>query len=471
MEISNLPRLEWLDLGYNELTGSIPTELGNLASIQSLFLRNNGLTGSIPSSLANLANLRLLYLNNNELTGPIPPELGNLARLETLSLGSNGLTGSIPPELGKLARLKRLVLSNNVLTGPIPPELRRLASLEYLVLGGNPDFCIPDDPSLQAWLVDKATGLFPCRRDDVQLLPRALMRADGNGLSLALPEDLRDPATVNVSDPGVVDAAVADGWLALAPLSIGHTDVELVPSRGGLPAVVGVVVREPVGTFGIDIVVDQPAPFGYEEGMITAADWWSSVLDGTEWLDQPVQCPNGLATALMDELMIWAGTDPDTRAAGYARTCLVRASQDLPTYRPSGGGVWVHPNSVSQGVLRHEIGHILGLVEWPSWTGLTTEDRKHFIGSRAVEAYRMGGGDPSLPGVPLQAGCMCHWRDHGDLMSPTSDAANGLSLAALDDAGYTVDMSKATPWRMPGYAGAPAARDDFRDFVIVEPQP
>ena len=65
----------------------------------------------------------------------------------------------------------------------------------------------------------------------------------------------------------------------------------------------------------------------------------------------------------------------------------------------------------AQYVLRHEIGHLLGLVKWPSRTGLKTEDERYFTGPRAVAAYRAGGGDPGLPGVPLhEDGCRCHWH-------------------------------------------------------------
>ena len=41
-------RVMSLDLGYNDLSGSIPPELGNLSSLQFLDLSDNGLSGSIP---------------------------------------------------------------------------------------------------------------------------------------------------------------------------------------------------------------------------------------------------------------------------------------------------------------------------------------------------------------------------------------------------------------------------------------
>ena len=468
-ELGNLASLISLWLHGNALSGPIPPELGNLASLEQLYLSDNALSGPIPPELDNLASLVQLRLSDNELSGPIPPELGNLASLEQLYLSDNELSGPIPPELGNLASLVQLRLSDNELSGPIPPELGNLTSLRSLWLRGNPDLCAPADPQLRAWLIDWRLYPFACRSNpDVRLLPLALMRADGNGVSLPLPDDLSNPA-VNVSDPGVVAATVADGWLVLEPQGIGRADVELVSSGGGFPVVAGVAVREAVGTFGIDVVMEQPAPLRYEETMIAAADWWSSVLDGTEWTDQRTVCFNDEATAEADELLIHAGIDTETKYVGYSASCFFPPSEeDSTTYEPAGGKVWVNLHYTgSEGLMRHEIGHILGLVKWPVRTGLTTQDRAHFIGPRAVEAYRAGGGDSGLPGVPLQEyGCRCHW-DVYELMGTGGGAGDALSLAALADAGYTVDMTEATPWRKPDNAAAAGAGEPFRERVEV----
>ena len=482
-EIGNLASLVSLAFTENRgLTGPIPPEIGNLASLEALLLDENVLTGPIPPELGNLASLETLWLQDNDLSGPIPPELGGLPSLEALLLNDNNLSGPIPPELGGLPSLKDLWLHNNDLSGPIPPELVNLTLIPSLpttgfhlptgsiLLSGNPKLCVPNDPQLRAWLIERRNYPYPCRSTpDVRLLPLALMRADGNGLSLALPDDLHAPA-VSVSDPGVVAASFAEGWLELIPRSIGRADVELVPSGGGSPAIAGVVVRKAVGTFGIDIVMEQPAPLAFEETMVAAADWWSSVLDGTEWEDRWPGCFNDEATALADELLIHAGIDAETGYAGYAVACFFPpGEEDSTTYEPAGGEVRAHPRFAGvEGLLRHEIGHILGLVKWPVRTGLTTQDRAHFTGPRAVEAYRTGGGDSGLPGVPLQEdGCRCHWQVPELMGRGGGPGGDGLSLAALTDAGYTVDMTKATPWRMGDNAAVARAAEPFRERVEV----
>ena len=137
IELGNLADLHNLQATSNHLSGVIPPELGNLTSLQYLVLSGNQLIGSPPPQLGNLTNLQMLALDNNQLSGAIPPELGNLANLDYLSLRFNYLRGAIPHELGNLTNLGILDLSNNQLSGSIPPELGNLTSLYYLVLNNN----------------------------------------------------------------------------------------------------------------------------------------------------------------------------------------------------------------------------------------------------------------------------------------------------------------------------------------------
>ena len=461
-ELGKLASLRELTLRDNQLTGLIPPELGNLASLEELFLGFNDLTGPIPPELGNLASLELLFLEFNDLTGPIPPELGKLTRVIFLGLSGNYLTGPIPPELGKLTRVIVLSLSGNYLTGPIPLEIANLPNLEDLLVPGG--VCVPTD--LLDWAVELGVSAYPCESEG-RLLPSALMREDGNGLSLALPDDLLEPSAVMVSDPSVVAVTVAGGWLELVPRGRGSADVEVVPSGGGDLASARVVVRAAVGTFGIDIVMDRPAPLSYEEGLMRGADWWSAVLDGTEWPDQRPTCFNDRATALADELLIHAWVDSRTRFAGYARPCFRESGkQGGLELDPGGGAVVAAPQSGNPFLVRHEIGHLLGLVQWSPESDLVTEGEEYFyfVGQRAVAAFRASGGDPGLPGVPFDG---AHWAGSvGDFMGFGTQAE--VSVAALADAGYTVDMTK--PKDPPAWPDNPRAAPELgHDVVPGEP--
>ena len=73
-------------------------------------------SSSVDQGLGGLANLEILSLGWNALSGPIPTELGSLARLELLDLWKNKLSGPIPAELGHLADLETLYLNDNQLS-------------------------------------------------------------------------------------------------------------------------------------------------------------------------------------------------------------------------------------------------------------------------------------------------------------------------------------------------------------------
>ena len=438
-ELGQLTNLQGLSLSFNALTGHIPPELGQLTNLEELSLWVNSLTGHIPPELGQLTNLEVLFLSDNALTGHIPPELGNLAHLRSLHLNANDLIGHIPPELGQLTNLEELSLSDNALTGHIPPEVLDLT---------RPDISLPAGVCILKKQLARAVELrisgYECESDG-RLLPSALMREDSNGLSIALPDDLLKLQGMTISDPSVVAASVADGWLELTPRGIGTAQVELVPSDGGESAVAEVVVRSAVGTFGIDIVMERPAPLTYAEALMSGADWWSRVLDGTEWPDRRAECPdhdsfNDKFKAMADELLVLATVDDSPGATGYALICF-RSLGTQVALDPGGGAIAINSGGSNPYLVVHEIGHILGLVLWGPETGLVSEDGAYFIGPLAVEAFRASGGDPYLPGVPIDD---AHW---GYGVNDFLDGA--ISVAALADAGYTVAVTDPAPpsWR------------------------
>ncbi len=403
--------------------------------------------------------IQLLDLPGNNLSGPIPPEIEKLTGLRQLTLNHNALSGPIPPEIGSLIGLEGLSLRHNNLDGgPIPLEFANLVSLERLQLDIR--HCAP--PELRPWLHERRIDILPCSDPDGRLLPSALLREDSDGLSLALDNDLHDPLSVTVSDSAVIIASVQDGWLVLSPRGIGEADVEIVPSGGGATATAAVVVRAAVGTFGIDIVMEQPVTELYAETITGAADWWSSALNGTDWEGRDARdyCShwerNVPVAAKGNDLAIWARreTDPSYTAGASAWSCQRREGPEAEPshYYPVAGIVTTNarvPHAFgSPFFMRHELGHVLGLTAaFPPATGLVTEDYEYFVGSGAVAAFREGGGDANLPGIPMSGP---HWTGAvwPELMIGSQDGffPDELSVAALADAGYTIDMTRTTPW-------------------------
>nr|DAD18706.1 TPA_asm: hypothetical protein HUJ06_020169 [Nelumbo nucifera] len=94
----------WLvfKLCYNQLTGSIPTQLGSLKRLTVLALQFNQLSGAIPASLGDLEMLMRLDLSFNRLFGSIPVKLADVPTLEVLDVRNNTLSGNVPPALKRL---------------------------------------------------------------------------------------------------------------------------------------------------------------------------------------------------------------------------------------------------------------------------------------------------------------------------------------------------------------------------------
>ncbi|KAK1282453.1 hypothetical protein QJS10_CPB22g00926 [Acorus calamus] len=137
--ISDLYRLELLDLSSNNLTGQIPQTLcGNPNFVlKELYLQDNLFTGTVPASLANCSGLISLDLSFNFLKGPIPSTFGSLSRLRDLIMWLNLLDGEIPQELSMIQTLENLILDNNGLVGTIPSGLQNCTNLNWLSLSSN----------------------------------------------------------------------------------------------------------------------------------------------------------------------------------------------------------------------------------------------------------------------------------------------------------------------------------------------
>ena len=245
-ELGRLSTLTGLYLNNNNLTGSIPPELGNLSSffLERLWLYDNNLTGSIPPALGRLSKLTDLRLHNNSLTGSIPPELASL-HLLVLDLGTNNLTGSIPTALGlgNLFNLEDLRVADNSLTGPLPSSMTNLQRLDTLFIENNDGLCAPADAEFQEWLAtvgdfkgdtcaeQPEDAVQPKAPDEVQENVDAAVAAAG-GLRAGGPPVTIDMSTLfsfgdggsadttftaRSSQPALVTAETTDGQLVLTP--------------------------------------------------------------------------------------------------------------------------------------------------------------------------------------------------------------------------------------------------------------
>ena len=121
--------LEYLSVGGNNITGTIPEAVYNLDLIEMVFDRTN-ISGTISSKIGQLTNLRYFYGQYSRLSGSIPSQVGTMENLYDIFLGSTGINSTVPEELFNLTRLNRLDLSNTSLSGAI--SLRVEPSLNQL---------------------------------------------------------------------------------------------------------------------------------------------------------------------------------------------------------------------------------------------------------------------------------------------------------------------------------------------------
>ncbi|PPD91183.1 hypothetical protein GOBAR_DD11878 [Gossypium barbadense] len=196
LQILNLSRNVFEDLGQNNLTRKIPYWIANLSALRILVLRGNHFEGEIPSQICQLNLLSIVDLSQNKLSGHIPSCLSTLTLMPTdksfrtastpylidasqdlslyfqvqvidipvamwrnkyclrqrkdsthiqatflsmsgIDVSCNMLTGPIPPELGNLSELHSLNLSHNSLIGFKPSLFSKLEQIESLDLSRN----------------------------------------------------------------------------------------------------------------------------------------------------------------------------------------------------------------------------------------------------------------------------------------------------------------------------------------------
>jgi len=112
-----------LYLSYNNLRGTIPTEIGRLSGLQKLDMSYTYLGGTIPTEIGRLSGLQNLELTYTYLGGTIPTEIGDMSSLQKLDMSYSYLAGTIPTEIGRLSGLQIIYLDSNKLIGTMPSEV------------------------------------------------------------------------------------------------------------------------------------------------------------------------------------------------------------------------------------------------------------------------------------------------------------------------------------------------------------
>ena len=138
--IGEIPGLVTFFASNNQLKGPVPSFTGNQGKLQAVNLSQNRLQGTLDdffSANGPIGRLLTVDVGMNDITGTIPTTVGLYDSLTDLVLKGNPIDGDLPTEIGSLVDLDTLSLSNCQLKGTIPEELGHLTRMLYLDLGRN----------------------------------------------------------------------------------------------------------------------------------------------------------------------------------------------------------------------------------------------------------------------------------------------------------------------------------------------
>ncbi|KAF5464978.1 hypothetical protein F2P56_015013 [Juglans regia] len=215
MGIFHLPKLQRLNIQYNEnLTGLVP-EFHRTSPLVSLRLGFTNFYGELPDSIGHLKSLIRFDAFFSNFSGEIPSSLGNLTNLIVLQLQSNSFHGSVPQSISRLVNLEILCLHYNYLSGRVEFELfLRLKYLSVLDLSDNNNISLLTKPSTNSTVAKfRSLGLGYCDLDEFPDFLRnqdqlELLHLSGNEIHGQVPKWMG-----NVSIETLLGLALEDNFL------------------------------------------------------------------------------------------------------------------------------------------------------------------------------------------------------------------------------------------------------------------
>ncbi len=491
-----LSGLERLYLRDNELTGLPEGVFVGLSSLERLSLEDNP---GAPFTLM----LKVDRTDNEDLLAPSPGNVG-----VSLAQGAP-FTMRIPMAIhGGGAPSMAAVLSVGEQRSPDVTVTRSDTARGGTQVSAGPAPTIPTTVTGVRVAVSDPLVLFGTVSNQAPVpllqIPWYRMRGGEAAQSVDLTAHFRDPdgdelryEVVN-ENPDVATAMVSEESIVLTPKAGGSTTIGVTASDSeGLAANLSfpVSVRAPaIGSFDVDVVLINEVTELQRQAFEDAADWWMSILAETELPDVPLggQARLGCGDTFteeeiggaIDDLVVVASVEEIDGPGGIlagARPCSVREGSMLPFL----GIVRFDKDDLAniegtrdlEELILHEIGHVLGIgTLWAEFALLrdpslvTPGADAHFAGPLAVAAFDDAGGTAYEDGakVPVEnragpGSGDSHWRQSvfvTEVMTPfasigTPDPVSAITIQSLADLGYTVDVSLAEPYMLPGLVAAP----------------
>ena len=290
--------------------------------------------------------------------------------------------------------------------------------------------------------------------------------------------------TTATSDASVADPEVIDDTLFISAVGLGSATLSVtVTDPGGLSATETFHVMVSEGDFNILLGFTRAVTGAQRGWFSTAAAVWEAVLRPTELTDVtfpgPIYCGGVTVPAVppVDDHLVIVNVDSVDGPGGTlakALTCYVRVSDGTPIVSRT----LVDEDDIDRlmrlnmlGVVAfHEFAHGLGFADW-YWDRhglLDTSNDPHFQGTRAIYAFDAAGGTAYTDNkVPISSPDHSHWRKNvfgnegmtGSLNLAAHNPFSAITLQAMADAGYLVDVSLADDYQLPNTAPPDIAAD------------
>ncbi|GFP83693.1 probable receptor protein kinase tmk1 [Phtheirospermum japonicum] len=113
-------RVTRIQIGHQNLAGTLPNELSSLTELQRLEVQWNNISGPLPS-LKGLSSLQVLMLSNNHFTFIPPDFFSGMSSLQSVEIGNNPFSAwDIPDSLRNASTLQSFSANSANITGKIP---------------------------------------------------------------------------------------------------------------------------------------------------------------------------------------------------------------------------------------------------------------------------------------------------------------------------------------------------------------
>ena len=290
------------------------------------------------------------------------------------------------------------------------------------------------------------------------------------------------------ANTGVAESEISGDSIFVDAVAVGSTMVTVTATDpDGLFATdtfTVEVVDLPTAQFDIDLYFTDDVTDAHRATIARARDSWESVLAATELNDAiilpPVECLGlgSFSLVTVDDHAFFVDVDSIDGPGGtlaYAGYCYERPSDGTPVL----SSVIIDEDDVDRlsargslaMVVFHEFAHGLGFdgSYWADKGLVNTGSDPHFTGTLAIAAFNAAGGT-SYTGskVPISSPDYSHWRESvfdsegmtAELTVGGTNPFSAITLQAMADIGYVVDLSLAEDYQLPSAPPPDLAADE-----------